>query len=240
MRKLYRDAFSDQIRIMPVPALIQFVDRLNDRGVAQLGRVLSFLAEIIVSLLAEALSFAEVIVCRSALAAELVGTLSLGSIVRACQGTLSTCGTNEISAMDGLVKHMVPPTDGLVHGCGEEISAMDGLKPQIIPSIVVAMLEEKGVLPYAIGDQIYPSEELDLIFLRLSILIEAHKEIPKNFTIKLSDGMVNDTSIWRYNGNSNVKQMQVLVILTIGATLILESPLFNCGGRMRIIGYIPS
>ena len=42
------------------------------RGVAQLSQVLSFLAEIIETLLAEALSLAEIITCRSAYAILLV------------------------------------------------------------------------------------------------------------------------------------------------------------------------
>ncbi|GMP99982.1 hypothetical protein CsSME_00047247 [Camellia sinensis var. sinensis] len=45
---------------------------LNCRGVAQLGQVLSFLAEIIVPLLVDALSLAEIITCRSAHAILLV------------------------------------------------------------------------------------------------------------------------------------------------------------------------
>ena len=42
------------------------------RGVAQLGQVLSFLAELIVPLLADALFLAEIVTCRSAYAILLV------------------------------------------------------------------------------------------------------------------------------------------------------------------------
>ena len=46
-----------------------------DRGVAQLSQVLSFLAEVIVTLVAEALSLADGIACRSALPCSLLDTL---------------------------------------------------------------------------------------------------------------------------------------------------------------------
>ena len=52
-----------------------------DRGVAQLNQVLSFLAEVIVTVVAEALSLADVITCRSALPGSLLDTLCLTHVL---------------------------------------------------------------------------------------------------------------------------------------------------------------
>ena len=52
-----------------------------DRGVAQLSQELSFLAEVIVTLVAEALSLADVITCWSALPVSLLYTLCLTHVL---------------------------------------------------------------------------------------------------------------------------------------------------------------
>ena len=55
--------------MLPLHVVILFLDWYDlDRGVAQLSQVFSFLAEIIETLLAKALSLAEIITCRSAYA----------------------------------------------------------------------------------------------------------------------------------------------------------------------------
>ena len=67
------------------------------QGVTQLSQVLSFLAEVIVTLVAEALSLADVITCRSALSCSLLDTLchslvfSLSHLLEENQPGSATC-----------------------------------------------------------------------------------------------------------------------------------------------------
>ena len=70
---IYAAEIITKAEILPLNLAILFLDWYDlDRGVAQLSQVFSFLAEIIETLLAEALSLAEIIACRSAYAILLV------------------------------------------------------------------------------------------------------------------------------------------------------------------------
>ena len=74
-----------------------------DRGVAQLSQVLSFLAEVIVTLVSKVLLLADVINCRSAIPSSLLDTLCHGLVLsiyhlfEEIQSAVATCPNRGLS-----------------------------------------------------------------------------------------------------------------------------------------------